>query len=90
MIGDGIITHCVVDMTKKLSSPVYGYLYDYQNEFSYNELYGSCKKHLGVTHGDELSSLFTHKIFNPNQLNAKDIEVSRLMIDIWYKFATSE
>lgn len=90
MFGDGGFVYCVVDMANKLSSPVYSYYYDYQNEFSYNTVFGSCKKHLGVTHCDELNSFFTHSNINPNQLNVNDSEVSRLMVDIWYKFATSE
>ncbi|XP_060878022.1 juvenile hormone esterase-like isoform X1 [Metopolophium dirhodum] len=90
MIGDGCFTHCIVDMAKKLSSPVYSYYYDYQNEFSYNKLFGSCQKSLGVTHADELNSLFKNSNLNPNDLNADDLKVSRLMVNIWYRFAISE
>lgn len=77
-------------MANKLLSPVYAYLYDYQNEFSYNTVYGSCKKPLGVTHGNELNSLFTHSSINLKELNSNDTKISRLMVNIWYKFITSE
>lgn len=90
MIGDLGINYCVVDFAHKLSSPVYGYVYDYQNEFSFNKLFGSCTKPLGVTHGDELTSLLKMSSINPNDLNAKDLEVSKLMVNIWYKFVSSE
>lgn len=85
-----MFTHCVFDMSYKLSSPVYIYLYNYQNEFSYNKIYGPCKKPLGVTHGDELNSIFKLTSSIPNDLNKKDREISKLVINIWYKFATSE
>lgn len=90
MISDGLFTYCIMDLFNKLSSPVYGYIYDYQNEFSFNTLFGSCEKQLGVTHADERNSLFSASILNPKGLNAKDLEVSKVMIDIWYKFASSE
>lgn len=90
MFSDGLFTHCVVDLSRKLSSPVYGYLYDYQNEFSFNTLFGTCDKPLGVSHGDERISLFNSDSLNPKGLNAKDLEVSKIMVDIWYKFAASE
>lgn len=92
MFSDGCFVYCIVDMIKKLrpSSPVYSYIYDYHNEFSYNKLYGSCDKPLGVTHGDEMTSLFRSVRINPNELNANDREVSKLMVNIWYKFVVSE
>jgi carboxylesterase type B len=90
MISDGCFTHCVIDMAKKLSSPVYIYYYDYQNEFSKNKLFDSCQKNLGVTHGDELNSLFKKSSLNLNDLNENDLNVSRLLINIWYRFATFE
>lgn len=82
--------HGTLDMALKLSSPVYFYLYDYQNEYSFNSLYSKCTRKFGVTHGDELTSLFKLNVFNPRQLNAMDTEVSKLMVDIWTKFASSE
>lgn len=90
MFTDSMFTKCVFEMAYRLSSPVYGYLYDYQNEFSYNQIFGSCDKPLGVTHGDELNSLFKMHVLNPTELNRKDLGVSKLMINVWYKFATSE
>lgn len=90
MITDGRYLQGILDMALRLSSPVYFYLYDYQNEFSFNSLFGDCKKPLGVTHGDELTSLFKLDSINPNKLNTIDTKVSKLMVDIWSKFATSE
>lgn len=90
MFTDSMFTKCIFDMAYRLSSPVYGYLYNYQNQFSHNKLYGSCDKSLGVTHGDELNSLFKMNDLNPTELNEEDLSVSKLMIDIWYKFITSE
>lgn len=90
MFSDAIFTHCIFDMAYKLSSPVYSYIYDYQNSFSYNSVYGWYDQPLGVTHGDELNSLFKMKNLNPNDLSEKDYEVSKLMVNIWYKFVSSK
>lgn len=90
MITDGRYLHGILDMALKLSSPVYFYLYDYQNEFSFNTLYGKCNTKLGITHGDELTSLFKLNTINPKKLNAMDTKVSKLMVNIWSKFASSE
>ncbi|XP_060878026.1 esterase FE4-like [Metopolophium dirhodum] len=90
MFTDSCFTECVIDMAYKLSSPVYSYFYNYQNEFSYNKAFGSCERPLGVTHGDELNSIFKMNSLNPNDLNEKDLEVSKLVINIWYKFVTSD
>lgn len=85
MITDGRYLHGIFNMAFKLSSPVYFYLFDYQNEFSYNTLYGNgiCKKYLGVTHGDELTSLFKSNHVRPRKLNTMDTKVSKRMVDIW-------
>lgn len=90
MFTDAGFSHCIFDMACKLSSPVYSYIYDYQNSYSYNNVYDWHDKPLGVTHGDELNSLFKMQNLNPNGLSANDYEVSKLMVDIWYKFASSE
>lgn len=90
MFTDTMFGECIVDMAYRLSSPVYSYYYNYQNEYSFNKAYGSCKKPLGVTHTDELNSLFKMPAFNPKDLNKKDLEVSRLSIDIWYNFASTK
>ncbi|KAL4097005.1 hypothetical protein QTP88_021850 [Uroleucon formosanum] len=90
MFTDSCFAECIIDMAFKLSSPVYSYFYNYQNEFSYNKKFGSCETPLGVTHGDELNSIFKMNSLNPNDLNEKDLEVSKLVIDIWYKFVTSD
>lgn len=91
MLGEGTFIPCVFEMSKKLSSQVYLYLYDYQNEFTFNNLYGGCRKSIGVSHGDEMISLFSLKdIKIPQELNDQDLEVSKLMVDIWSKFASSK
>ncbi|XP_025194181.1 esterase E4-like isoform X1 [Melanaphis sacchari] len=90
MFTDSCFTEGILDMAYKLSSPVYSYFYNYQNEFSYNKLFGSCEKPLGVTHGDELNSIFKMNSLNPNDLNEKDLEVSKLIINVWYKFVISD
>lgn len=90
MIGDGIFLTGVVNMAMKLSSPSYFYLFDYQNEFTFNQLFGECGKSLGVSHCDELISLFPLKSLIPQGLNDKDVEVSKLFVDIWVKFASSK
>ncbi|VVC41624.1 Carboxylesterase type B, conserved site,Carboxylesterase, type B,Alpha/Beta hydrolase fold [Cinara cedri] len=90
MFTDSIFTKCVFEMAYQLSSPVYGYIYNYQNEFSHNKIYGSCDKPLGVTHGDEMNSLFKMNDLNPIELNEEDLKVSKLMINIWYKFVSTD
>ncbi|XP_025194178.1 venom carboxylesterase-6-like [Melanaphis sacchari] len=90
LIGDGSFILCSMDMSVQLSSPVHFYLFDYENEFSFNQLYGDCKKSLGVSHADELISLFSLKEMNPKGLSDKDLEVSKLMVNIWVKFASSK
>lgn len=90
MITDGRYLHGIMDMAIKLSSPVYFYLYGYQNEFSFNDHFGKCNKKLGITHGDELTSLFKLDTINPKKLNEIDTKVSKLMVNIWTKFATSK
>lgn len=82
MFYDSVFTQGTLDMAYRLSSPVYSYLYDYQNEFTYNSVLGSCEKHLGVTHSDDLISIFKMNDINPKDLNKKDLEMSRLMINI--------
>jgi len=90
MIGDGIFLECAMSITKKLTSPVYFYMYDYQNKITFNSLYGQCKKPLGVSHGDEMISLFSFKDIFSQELNTNDLEVSKLMVDIWVKFASTQ
>lgn len=77
----------VIDLARNAMSPVYFYVYDYVNKNSLNSFFGPCKKHLGVTHGDEMTSLFD-TVGMP--LNEHDRNVSELMVDIWTNFATSE
>jgi carboxylesterase type B len=89
MISEGVFVAGSMTMALKLSSPVYFYLFDYEQEFSFNKVYGQCQKHLGVSHGDEMISLFPLKSLIPKELNENDSKVSKLMVDIWVKFASS-
>jgi carboxylesterase type B len=90
MISEGVFSTGVITMALKLSSPVYFYLFDYEQKFSFNQLYGEYPKSLGVSHGDEMISLFPLKSVIPKGLNKKDSKVSKLMVDIWVKFASSK
>lgn len=87
---DAAFGYSIMDMSIKLASPVYSYIYDYQNEFSFNLLYGGYGKSLGVTHGDELNSLFKLNAVHTNDLNSKDEKISKLMINIWCTFASAK
>jgi len=58
MITDGRFLHGIFDMAFKLVSPVYFYLYDYENEFSFNTLYGKCNKKFKTI--NTYSILFLH------------------------------
>lgn len=88
MISGGIFVEGIFDMALKLSSPVHYYVYDHENEMSFNSYFGPCPIKLGVTHGDEMISLF----FTDGQaaLKGEDLNVSKLMIEIWTRFAINE
>lgn len=90
MVGDSVFLTGTVKMAMKLSSPSYFYRFGYQNEYSFNKLFGRCGKPLGVTHCDDLISLFPLKSIFPKGLNGKDVEISKLLVDIWVKFASSK
>lgn len=88
MLSSGIIFHGILGMATNLSSPVYFYVYDHSNEMTFNLMFGPCSKKLGVSHGDEILSLFS--INGVPELKGEDLKVSKLMVDIWTGFATSE
>ncbi|XP_060877024.1 esterase FE4-like isoform X2 [Metopolophium dirhodum] len=90
MISGGLILHGVFQMATKLSQPVYYYIYDYLNNFSFNSLYGPypCSKKLGVTHADEVTNLFYTA--GRAVLQGKDLDVSNLMVNLWTRFATTD
>lgn len=91
MITDGLFTSCLFDIPLKSTSPAYFYLFDYQNEFTFNKLYGECAKPFGVSHADELISLFKiGPLVGSQGLNKEDSEFSKVMVNIWTKFASSE
>lgn len=87
MITGGVFLKGVLDMARYVASPVHFYVYDYVNEQSMNAFFGPCPRHLGVTHGDEMISLFD---LTGQPLADRDREVSRLMVDIWTNFASTE
>jgi len=89
MVGGGIFLQGIFDMAIKLSSPVHYYVYDHTNKMSFNTYFGPCRPNeLGVTHGDEMISLFFTK--GQDELEGEDLNVSKLMIDIWTNFAITE
>lgn len=88
MISSGVMVLGTFDMATNLSSPVHYYVYDHLNAISFNTQYGPCPKKLGVTHGDDTTSLFLTA--GMPELEGEDLKVSKLMIDIWTRFASSE
>jgi len=90
MISGGLFIHGIFKMAIKLSRPVYYYIYDHLNYVSFNSLYGPYPfpKKLGVTHADEVTSLFYTA--GRGDLKGEDLGVSNLMVDIWTNFATTE
>ncbi|XP_022165688.1 esterase FE4-like [Myzus persicae] len=90
MISGGLFLHGVFQMATKLSRPVYYYIYDHLNYVSFNSLYGPYPfpKKLGVTHTDEVTSLFYTA--GRGDLQGEDLGVSNLMVNIWTNFATTD
>lgn len=88
MVTGGIFLPAIIDLAAYLKSPVHFYVYDYTNEITFNTMYGSCTKNLGVSHGDEMISLFPME--GQGTLKGDDLKVSRLMVDLWIRFASDE
>ncbi|VVC41621.1 Carboxylesterase type B, conserved site,Carboxylesterase, type B,Carboxylesterase type B [Cinara cedri] len=88
MVTGGIFLQAIIDMAINMTSPVHFYVYDYTNEMTFNSLYGPCTKKIGVTHGDEMISLFPMKDQEP--LKGDDLKVSKLLVDLWTRFASTE
>ncbi|XP_050531758.1 esterase E4-like isoform X3 [Daktulosphaira vitifoliae] len=89
MFGDGGFVYGVMAMAYRWTAPLYVLEYAYQNQYSFNELWGSIEKPLGITHNDETTSLFRAYVLNEKELNEQDTKVSKLMINIWSHFATT-
>lgn len=87
MLSGGIFLKGIIDMAQNIMSPTRFYVYDYVNEYSLNKFFGPCPKHLGVSHGDEMISLFDCV---GKKLNERDTMVSKLMVNIWTNFASSD
>lgn len=87
MISGGVFIKGIIDMARNIMSPVRFYVYDYANKYSLNAFFGPCSKHLGVSHGDEMISLFDCV---GKKLNEPDTSVSKLMVNIWTSFASSD
>lgn len=66
---------------------LYQYVYNHRGEFSYTDVYDS-PKYPGVSHLDDLISLFRHSQYFPI-LNEQDTKISKLLVDLWVNFATS-
>lgn len=90
MIEESNFFPSTMDMATKLSSQSYYYYFDYKNMFTFNDVYGMCGDPLGVSHSDEMISLFPFKALFPDGLNSNDIKMSKMMVKIWVKFASSE
>jgi len=90
MISGGIFLHGVFKMALELASPVYYYIYGHQNYVSFNSVYGPYPfpKKLGVTHADEITSLFYTT--ERGDLQGEDLNVSNLMVNIWTNFASTD
>lgn len=88
MVTGGIFLNGIFDLATKLSSPVRYYVYNHTNEKSFNEFFGLYPKSLGVTHGDEMISLF--KMDAVESLKGEDLQVSKLMVELWTRFAMEE
>lgn len=88
MVTGGIFLNGIFDMATNLSSPVRYYVYDHLNKLTYNSLYGPYPKPLGVSHADELYSLFLTEGQEP--LEGEDLRVSELMVDLWTNFASDK
>jgi len=88
MVSGGIFLEGIFDMAIKLSSPVHYYVYNHTNKMSFNSYFGPCKTNLGVTHGDEMISIFFTQ--GQDELTGEDLNVSKLIIEIWTKFAITE
>lgn len=86
MITGGLFLKGILDMAHYVASPVHFYVYDYLNDYSMNAAYGPYPGNLGVSHGDELISLFN----TSKPLADYDQKVSRLMVNIWTNFASTE
>lgn len=89
MISGGLLLHGIFKMAINLSRPVYYYLYDHLNYISFNSVYGPYPfpKKLGVTHADEVTSLFY--TVERGDLVGEDLSVSNLMVNIWTNFASA-
>ncbi|VVC41617.1 Carboxylesterase type B, conserved site,Carboxylesterase, type B,Carboxylesterase type B [Cinara cedri] len=87
MISGGAFLKGVIDMAQNIMSPARFYVYDYANKYSLNAFFGPCPKNLGVSHGDEMISLFDCL---GKKLNEPDTNVSKLLVNIWTYFASSD
>ncbi|CAI6344926.1 unnamed protein product [Macrosiphum euphorbiae] len=90
MISGGLFIQGILKMAIELSRPVYYYIYDHLNYISFNSVYGPYPfpKKLGVTHADEVTSLFYTT--ERGDLQGEDLSVSNLMVNIWTNFAITD
>lgn len=90
MISGGLLLDGIFKMAIELSNPVYYYIYDHLNYVSLNSEYGPYPfpKKLGVTHADEITSLFYTT--QRGNLQGEDLGVSNLMVNIWTNFAADK
>uniref|UniRef100_A0A8D8PL90 Carboxylic ester hydrolase n=3 Tax=Cacopsylla melanoneura TaxID=428564 RepID=A0A8D8PL90_9HEMI len=88
IFSDVLINHCVFKAAEHHSGPVYFYMYSYLAKISWTSVFGNCSIPLGVSHADELISLFNlDSLFPDNNLEGKDLEMSKTMVALWANFA---
>ncbi|VVC41619.1 Hypothetical protein CINCED_3A013561 [Cinara cedri] len=88
MISGGFFFQCSINMATSLTSPVRFYVYGHKNEFTFNTIFGPCNKSLGVSHCDDLISLFALPV--AKKLKEEDLKVSELMVNLWTRFASAK
>lgn len=81
--------HKSVELISKYSDRnTYYYHYAHKGQLSFLSMLNiTMKRDWGVSHADELFLMFTSKLF-PLLQDPSDLEVSRLIIDMWTSFAT--
>ncbi|XP_014289850.1 venom carboxylesterase-6 [Halyomorpha halys] len=79
----------VAKLTASLySSPVYMYKFSYRGQFSLADIH--TKENLGVCHGDDLYYILGYLGGAKNVIKTEeDLQVSKLMLDVWASFAAN-
>ncbi|KAK9501017.1 hypothetical protein O3M35_002153 [Rhynocoris fuscipes] len=88
MYGDAFFVYPMIDGIRKHKGPVYEYLFDYRGGFSIADIFlpGS-NVDLGVSHGDDMSTIFRMDAMFPIKPKPDDEKISRTMVRLWTNFA---